>query len=152
MTARLVGIAGLGACVLLAGAGACPRSDVLDEAPGTVLRYSAYDQSGQLLHRGLLTLEVDASNRVSGTWRLQDAAGRPARIGCQDGEGRLEGEIRDDQSTPGSLLVADFNPGWADCNYVISAPWRPDAVLQGTWVLSGIEGALDQGTFTTSRP
>ena len=107
--------------------------------------YSGYDAQGTLVIRGALTIVIEDTIRVTGTWKFEavvrDSLGR---FGPQVGTGTLVGSIH------GDTINLNLNPNYADNNVFLAGtiwPWG----ISGRWEYAGFPGVLNQGTFLALR-
>ena len=107
--------------------------------------YSGYDSQGALIIRGALTIVIEDTIRVTGTWKFEavvrDSLGR---FGPQVGSGNLVGSIHGDN------IGLNLNPNYVDNNVFLAGmiwPWG----ISGTWEYAGFPGVLNRGTFLALR-
>lgn len=105
--------------------------------------YSAFDSTGVKIVSGVLEIEIQKNNVVSGNWKF-DKIGNPENIGSQIGSGNLSGSIED------SMLNIDLNPNYRDNNVFLNAKYDTHR-MNGDWMFVGFAGPINKGTFTAVR-
>ena len=112
---------------------------------GGVYLYSGYDAEGRQIVKGVITIEVEDTSHVTGTWNLQksgvDSLGR---YGPQVGSGNLVGHFEGDK------IGLNLNPDYIDNNVLLAGTiyyWG----ISGAWNYIGFPGVLNQGTFRAVR-
>ncbi|MDH3253001.1 MAG: hypothetical protein OEM41_09435 [Ignavibacteria bacterium] len=126
---------------LFTGAGAGDSDEVVPLS-GTY-SYSGYDEKGTLIVTGHITIAVDDSSRITGTWQLKAATPEPP-VGPMVGDGTLVGGIE------GETIYMDLNPGWADNNVLLLGK-RSGRRIIGKWEYVGFPGVIATGSFVAVR-
>jgi hypothetical protein len=101
--------------------------------------YSGYDENGTLLVSGHITIAVDDSSRITGTWQLKAVVPDPP-VGPMIGDGTLVGGIE------GEMIYMDLNPGWVDNNVFLLGK-RSGRRIIGKWEYVGFPGVIATGSF-----
>jgi hypothetical protein len=109
--------------------------------------YLAYDESGNLLLTGTITLEAAPDSALTGSWSIQRAPGSDmnAVVGPQVGAGTLDGHYG------GENTMINLNPGWADNNVFLLAQRSDEQSLTGRWQHSTFVGPVAEGPFRLRR-
>ena len=131
----------LAACVLFLQCGKTSPG-IVDPAATRILgdtahvqyAYTGYDRNGKEIVKGTLSLAVDDSGRISGTWDLALTDTTAIMIGPQVGEGTLVGEVR------GEEAGINLNPDFVDNN----------VLLFGHFTMAGIAGVWQYVGFPVS--
>jgi hypothetical protein len=107
--------------------------------------YAGYDEKGVEIVTGTLTIVLEDSTRIAGTWELKAMNSLPPyRFGPQVGSGRLVGTLR------GDMLAINLNPDYVDNNVFLSADCCR-LRLTGRWEYAGFPGVLRRGTLSAVR-
>ncbi len=142
------------ALILCAGCDQTHEMDGSSSAPPGAMSYLGYDDSGRLvvtgwIHLDIVTIQTPPTPvEFSGTWSLH-AFADPARIGPQNGSGKLVGTFGDNG------VVVELRPDRADDNVSLlgtltalgPAPMR----YEGTWSWTTLAGVRAGGTFRATQ-
>jgi hypothetical protein len=101
--------------------------------------YRAYNASGTLAVKGILTLTALDSTSVTGIWSTF-AVLPGEKVGPQVGTGKAAGTLEN------SSISLNLNPGWADNNVLLLGTVGPDRIT-GRWSWITFVGPTSQGTF-----
>ncbi len=105
--------------------------------------YSAFGEQGTLLVSGHITIAIEDTSRITGTWTLKAEVPDP-QVGPMIGDGTLEGYI------DGETVYMNLNPGWADNNVFLLGK-KAGSRLAGTWEHVGFAGVIATGSFVAVR-
>lgn len=105
--------------------------------------YSGYDDKGTLIVTGHITIAVDDTLRVTGTWQLMAATPHPP-AGPMVGDGTLVGGI------DGETIYINLNPDWVDNNVFLLGKTSGGRII-GKWDHVGFPGVLATGSFVAVR-
>ena len=101
--------------------------------------YRAYNLAGNLLVAGTLTMAMEDSTSIVGSWAL-DQVQASDRVGPQVGTGKLAGMIA------GKSVWINLNPSWVDNNVFLQGT-MDDSRMSGKWMWSTFVGSTAEGTF-----
>ncbi len=121
-----------------------PIGGTVAQAAGGEWEYRADNPEGDRVAEGTLTLRVEESSLISGTWHI-NPVGETRDIGPQIGDGRLEGYV-----DTGGLVHLNLNPDYADNNVSLVGTIEGD-IFTGTWNYATIAGVRTSGAFRASR-
>jgi hypothetical protein len=108
---------------------------------GSPLSYSyrAYNSAGNLLVVGTLTMTMEDSTSIVGSWAL-DQVQVSDKVGPQVGTGKLAGMMA------GKSVSINLNPSWVDKNVFLQGT-MDDSRMSGKWMWSTFVGSTAEGTF-----
>ena len=101
--------------------------------------YRAYNSAGNLLVVGTLTIAMEDSTSIVGSWTL-DQVQASDKVGPQVGTGKLAGTMA------GKSVWINLNPSWMDNNVFLQGT-MDDGRIGGKWMWSTFVGSTAEGTF-----
>lgn len=108
--------------------------------------YQAFDANGNLLVRGVVTLRLDQTVQVTGSWKLQTLDKNKSREhGPQAGAGRIVGQSN------GEKVFLNLNPDQYDNNIFLDGRKTTMVKISGKWGYYGYAGKLNEGNFEMVR-
>lgn len=115
----------------------------------TPFSYVGKDSLGATFVTGSLTIVVNDSAAMSGTWKLDSVPGTATmKFGPQFGTGTWMGGLS------GTTLTMNLNPGWADDNVVLVGKLdrsQSSAHYAGRWSHVTLLGETNHGTFEAQQ-
>jgi hypothetical protein len=105
--------------------------------------YQAYDSTENLIVTGWFSLVFIDSNKVEGSWHLNNLDNR-LDIGLQEGDGDLLGFIDN------SMITINLNPQFADHNVYLNGSFTEE-LIEGSWTWSTIRGPTNWGPFKARK-
>jgi len=97
--------------------------------PWGTYQYTGYDERGNVIDNGWLSLIINDSNEITGEWRLE-----------KTGSGNLVGSIIEGR------VVLNFHPDYVDHNLLLNGIVE-GRTYRGEWSWIGFPGIIDQGPF-----
>jgi len=114
-------------------------------AEQTTYLYKGFDTNGALVINGVLNLQVNETNKVSGDWDFQVASSRVNhKIRQATGSGKLVGTVT------GRKISLDLNPGVSDNNVMLDGDMTTTNI-SGTWGHYGFAGLMVGGKFEAAK-
>jgi len=110
----------------------------------TTFDYTARDSLGTIVAKGWLTLDLRDPVNVTGHWEIKQVKDS-IYIGPQDGQGRLEGSLKNS----GDMWIG-LNPGYVDNNVFLNGKYENDK-YSGKWMFSSFIGLTNWGTYVAVR-
>lgn len=101
--------------------------------------YRAYNSAGNLLVVGTLTMTMEDSTSVVGSWAM-DQVQTSDKVGPQVGTGKLAGMVS------GKSIWINLNPSWMDNNVFLQGTVDGDRI-SGRWMWSTFVGSTAEGSF-----
>ena len=101
--------------------------------------YRAYNSAGNLLVDGTLTMAMEDSTSIVGSWAL-DQVQASDKVGPQVGTGKLAGMMA------GKSVWINLNPSWVDNNVFLQGT-MDGSRMSGKWMWSTFVGSTAEGTF-----
>ena len=110
-------------------------------AEPTAYAYKGFDGKGAKVVEGVLNLQLNDTNTVSGDWDFHTVDSRVSdKIRKTTGSGKLVGTVK------GKNISLDLNPGWADNNVILNGDITTTNI-SGTWGHYGFAGLMVGGKF-----
>jgi hypothetical protein len=106
--------------------------------------YTGYDDQGNLIARGWISIAYSDSPSVQGEWDIKKI-GTAKDIGPQVGSGKLTGGLFDSDS-----IWIELNPQFRDNNLQLRGFYGQDKI-SGQWQWITFAGVSNKGTFTARR-
>lgn len=110
----------------------------------TTFDYTAHDSLGTIVAKGWLRLDLRDPVNVTGQWEIKQVKDS-IYIGPQDGQGRLEGSLKNS----GDMWIG-LNPDYVDNNVFLNGNYKNDT-YKGKWSFSSLLGLTNWGTFVAVR-
>ena len=114
-------------------------------ADQTAYSYKGFDTNEVLVITGVLNLQINQTNKVSGNWSFHTAGLRVSdKIRRTTGSGKLAGAIN------GKKIFLNLNPGWSDNNVTLNGDVTITNI-SGTWGHYGYAGLMVGGKFEAMK-